>query len=58
MTATELARRLGFAANRTPAAAPDSAELTLGYEAAYPFLAAAPGRDEDDAPSPPMQRPG
>lgn len=54
MTTTELARRLGFAERREPVLAPDSAELTLGYEAAYPFLAASLLPDEgDDAPVPP-----
>lgn len=54
MTTTELARRLGFADRKKPVLAPDSAELTLGYEAAYPFLAASPQPDDgDDAPVPP-----
>ena len=54
MTTTELARRLGFAERRDPVLAPDSAELTLGYVAAYPFLAAAPVQDGSDEPQLPV----
>lgn len=55
MTTAELARRLGFADHRTPTTAPDSAELTLGYEAAYPFAATPQGADEDGEPLDPVQ---
>jgi len=48
MTTTELARRLGFGERKSPVLAPDSTELTLGYEAAYPFLAESPEQDEGD----------
>nr|WP_316639566.1 hypothetical protein [uncultured Roseateles sp.] len=48
MNSFDLTRRIGLAERRNPVSAPDSAELTLGYEAAYPFLAGAPEQDDDE----------
>lgn len=49
-------RRHHLAERHHPVSAPDSAELTLGYEAAYPFLAAAPEQDDADESALPAHR--